>query len=400
MNRVYPLTFTVIFVIVMLSPRIVLAQCPCVGQDTLTQHVIIDTSDAPQALITFQKYNDPSGLTELSCMTIQDTISILSTTMARNKSLSPVANASFFINITAKITGPDITPVPTLGSLVYGPYNMGPFGTTGIPLDSVNMGPDTIMNKKAVNASPSLVTAYKGSGTISDTLQFGGGGSSDAGTSFDYSIRTKYWGAALITFYICPSTVLATSIKNLTAIQNGNIITLQWTTDNEQNNTHYEIQVSQQGKKFTTAGQAEGDPASAGTSTKYQYQYDLDQANVGTLYFRIKRTDASGNVSYSAILTVNPGPNSQGSIGGGNYQTYPNPATNSVVFHFNTAQTGRFLMELINTAGQVIQQKSMTLTGGTEIPMDLYPKPAAGLYFLRTTDLTHDQHYSTKILIN
>jgi len=397
MNRAYSLTAAVCIYISVMLPRITLAQCPCVGADTLTQHVIIDTSDAPKVVFSFQQYNDPTGVMGLTCLTIQDTISVVSSTMARNKSLGPVANADFFININTKITGPDIVGTPTTGSLTYGPINLGPYGTTILPSDSVVLGPDTIINKKAINASPSIATAYKGTGTVSDTLQFGGGGSSDAGTTFDYSIRTKYWGTALITFYLCPNAVLATAIKDFTATQNGNIISLQWLTDNEQNNTHYEIQVSTQGKKFVTAGQAEGDTSSGGLATKYQYQYNLDPANVGVLYFRIQRTDASGKISYSAILTVSPG-DQQGNSG--SYQTYPNPAINTLVFRFNTAQTGRYLMELINTAGQVIQRESTTLTGTNEIRMDLSPKPAKGLYFLRTTDITHDQRYSSKILIN
>jgi hypothetical protein len=201
----------------------------------------------------------------------------------------------------------------------------------------------------------------------------------------------------VITYYTCPPVVLSTSITNFTAIENGSTILLQWESNNEQNNSNYEIQVSTDGKQFNSAGQTESDPATAGSTAKHQYQYNTDQINVGKLYFRIKQTDASGTVTYSTILIVSPGGSGDQSI---SYQTYPNPATNSLVFQFSNNQTGRYLLELINTAGQVVQQKSVTLTGASQIRFDLSPQPVKGLYFMRTRDLTHNQNYVSKVLIN
>ncbi len=49
------------------------------------------------------------------------------------------------------------------------------------------------------------------------------------------------------------------------------------------------------------------------------------------------------------------------------YHTFPNPATNSLLFQFNANQTGQFLLELVNTAGQVVQHKAVTLAGTSQI---------------------------------
>ena len=118
---------------------------------------------------------------------------------------------------------------------------------------------------------------------------------------------------------------------------------------------------------------------------------------MGKLYFRVEETDGTGAVSYSQIVVVDPKNSSANDI---SYQTYPNPATNSLLFQFNSNQTGRYLLELVNTAGQIVQQKAVTLTGTSQIRLDLNPQPVKGLYFLRTADLTRNRSYVSKVFIN
>jgi hypothetical protein len=396
MNRVYPHVLTAFICIVVMLPQAGFAQCGCPHPDTLTQIVPIDTSNAAKSLITFNQYWDPTGLKYLACMTIDDTVTVVSSTLARNKAVGTNDGANFIVTVTVKITGPPNLNAPAFNSIPYGPYDFGASGTTGIPSDSVVMGPDTILNKKAISASPGNTAPYIGTGTISDTLQFGGGASSDAGTSFDYHIRTKYWGVAKISFYICPSTPLATSIEDFTGTINDNSIFLQWITTNQQPNTQYEIQVSTDSKNFYGIAKQEGYASATGTSTKYQYQYNPDPADVGKLYFRIKETDADGKISYSAILLVDPTSSSDGLV---SHRTWPNPASNSIFFQFGSGQTGRFLTELISTSGQVMYKKTVTLTGTNQIRLDLNPQPVKGLYFLRTTDLSHNRQFVNKVFI-
>jgi hypothetical protein len=379
-------------------PRNGLAQCNCVGKDSITQYVSIDTANDPKALITFNKYLDPTGDMYLACMQITDTISIVSSTAARNQATGPITGANFTITVTSKITGPPGINTSKSGTLDYGPFDFGPNGTTGIPADSIVMGPDTIFNKKVTNVSVTNPAPYIGIGTVSDTLTFGGGAFSDAGTSFDYQIRTKYWGSARITFFLCPSIPLATTISNFTASQDGNTVLLQWIANNEQNNDTYEIQISTDGKQYTSIGKTESSIATAGTATKYQYRYNLDQANVGKIYFRIRRTDAEGQMTFSGTLTLTPG--GSGSNGLFVYNTFPNPVSNTLLFRFNSPRTGSYLLELVSASGQVVQRKSAILNAGSDIRMDLNPQPAKGLYFLRTVDMTHSEQYTSKIYIN
>jgi hypothetical protein len=399
MKSVYPLLLTAFACLTLAVPRMAVAQCTCSGGTAatpITQLVTIDTSTASNYYLTFNKWQDTSTNTPheaLTCMTIQDTISVVSSTTAQNTSASGVNSAFFISTSTITLTGPGLSGSPLVATSTNGPYN---FGASGTPTDAVSIGPDTLFNKNANSVTPSNVAPYQGTGTVTDTLTFGGGASSTAGTNFNYSISTKYWGSARVTYYWCPAIALATSLIDFTATPTNNYIILAWTNTNEQINTLYEIQVSTDGQNFTNAGETESNAASAGTAAKYQYQYNLNQTNVGRLYFRIQEKDPDGKLTYSDILIVSP----NGESAGISYHTYPNPATNSLVFQFNSAQTGRYLLELISTSGQVVQQETATLTGSSQIQLDLNPHPAKGLYFLRTTDLTHNQNYLSKVLIN
>ena len=168
----------------------------------------------------------------------------------------------------------------------------------------------------------------------------------------------------------------------------------EWLATNLQNNTNYEVQFSKNGEDFSSIGSVPTDPAAAGTITEYHYQYNLNPTDVGSIYFRIKRIDENGKISYSAVKLINL--QSTGSMG---IQTYPNPIVSSVKVQFDEVQSGHFMLELVNISGQVIEQKAMTLDGTNLIDFALSNHPAKGLYVLRAKDISHNKQFLTKVQV-
>jgi hypothetical protein len=80
-------------------------------------------------------------------------------------------------------------------------------------------------------------------------------------------------------------------------------------------------------------------------------------------------------------------------------QTYPNPVINIVSIQFDEKQSGDFILELVNITGQIIQQKTTTLSGHSFISFSLNSHPPKGLYFLRARDISHNKQYVTKVLV-
>ena len=330
----------------------------------------------------------------LACVGFTDTISGVSTTHVTNTAPDTV-DYKFELDINNDIEGPGgISSTPGF-SITYFDTLAG----NGLPGSSAINGPDSIFASAPDSNGTGNTGAYLGVGSVGFTYTINGGlQTKKGGINYADTIITVYSGSFKLTYFWCPSVSLATTIQNFTAVPDGKAILLQWLSSNQQPNTTYEIQISTDGKNFSNLGAPEGDASSTGTSSEYQYQFNPDPANMGKLYFRVEETDASGKVSYSEIAVVDPG--GTGSADDISYQTYPNPATNSLLFQFNSNQTGRYLLELVNTAGQIVQQKAVTLTGTSQIRLDLNPQPVKGLYFLRTADLTHNRSYVSKVFIN
>lgn len=393
--------FTPIFIITLLMiniPRIAYSQCNCsatVPATPISYYSSFPATNAASTTVNFPQFNPSIGT--LSCVSLNDTVTGVTTTSALNKASSAVTY-KFQLTVANDLEGPAGGGISITNnySRIYGPSTLA---RLGFPGDTITYGPDTIFHNEIGYASTTSSTApYLGTGSVSFTYTLNGGVISlQGGLNYTAGPTTNYWGAFKLTYYWCPSATLSTTIGDFSATPERGAVLLQWLTTNQQPNTQYEIQVSTDGKNFYPAGQTQGDASATGTSAKYQYQYNPDPSHLGKLYFRIEETDPSGKISYSVILIVDPGASGKNNV---SYQTYPNPATNSLQLRFNSIQTGHFLVELVGTSGLVVQKKAVTLTGSDQIRLDLDPHPARGLYFLRTTDLTHEHSYVSKVFIN
>src|SRR5882757_5230248 len=99
MKSGYPFALAISLCVIAMLPRISLAQCNCAGKDSITQYITVDTANGSKALITFQKFLDPTGVMYLACMDITDTISVVSSTLVRNQSTGPIVGANFTISV-------------------------------------------------------------------------------------------------------------------------------------------------------------------------------------------------------------------------------------------------------------------------------------------------------------
>lgn len=414
MKPVYTLMISLCISMAVFTSNDCFAQCTCwtgLPATPTTTSFTLPVTNLPAADLIFNQMDPSVG--DLGCMTFNYTISAQSTVGARNyassTALLPTTNPiysptgrleyMFNLNLSANLAGPGITVVKTYNNTL-GPDSLGAYGQ---PDDTITYGPLSVFNNLSGSRSFSGTAAYLGTGTVDLSYSFSGGlTTAEGGTNFSQKILTNYWGNFSLTYYTCPFRPLATGITNFTAAPSGQGINIQWSADNDLNNTLYEIQVSTDGTNFTNVGQKQNNTVTAGTTAQYQYQYNLNQANVGKLYIRLERTDPSGKVSFSAILEVDMTKDAGMGIEGGQaaFHTYPNPVKDKLVFQFNENQTGTFVLELVNTVGQVMQQKPVVLNGSNQINLDVTGNPAPGLYYLRTKDLTHNKSYLSKILID
>lgn len=372
------------------------AQCLCAQGETPTaiEHlVLLDTTATSSTILTFPKF-DPS-IGTLSCVTLHDTISIVSTLGIRN--IDPDEKTyRFRLTITTALYGATIaSPAMSRDNFfdqVYGPNLLGAGGS---PTDSITYGPDTLYdNFPSYTVNTSNLVPFMGLGNVQFEYEIGGGVASlGGGINFNSSVRTKTWGAFKLTYYWCPQGALASAIKNFSAVKKDNLVKLGWQVDNEEKAGNYEILVSTDGRKFVTAGRVANGQANDGNSTLYNYQYALSQSG-GKLYFRIKQTDASGKAKFSAIRTVSLTENNNGSFG-----IYPNPVVRNVSLQFDRELKGNYKIELVNLLGQAIYNRTMQLNNQSQIQLQLNNPPAAGIYYVRVKSTETNQMFTNKLVI-
>jgi Secretion system C-terminal sorting domain len=409
MKKIYFRTIVALAFIAASFPQNISAQCTCAGGIPATAIIynsILAPTNLPSATITLPQF-DPTTLPgfDLSCVTLFDTLSGVTISGARNlnssTALLPPSNPiysptgrmeyAFLLVVSANVVGPGINQIKSFNQ-DYGPDSLGAYGQ---PDDTITYGPTNLFTNFPSSKASTNVGAYIGTGTVSFSYNILGNLNVTEGSiNFRQQITATYSGKFGLAYYLCPSSPLATTVSYFSALKHDKTVDLQWLAANFQNNTLYEVQFSKNGEDFASIGNIPAGTASAGTISEYHYQYDLNPTDVGSVYFRIKRVEADGHSSYSAVKLINL--ESNGSMG---IQTYPNPVVDLVKVQFANNQQGHFLLELVNISGQVVQQKALTLNGSNQVDFSLSSHPARGMYVLRAKDLSHNKQYITKVQV-
>ncbi|PWT75040.1 MAG: hypothetical protein C5B59_09770 [Bacteroidetes bacterium] len=395
MKRFYLLSIVGLVFIVVFIPQKSFAQCTCTGgvpATPVSYGATIAMTKASSLSFVLPQF-DPS-IGTLTCIRMRDTVSCISTSFALNS--GPDSGAfQFLLTLFSKVNGPGFNTSHTFTRTypyVNGYDTLAPYGMPGY---TRTYGPDVISSNFPGTASFGGNPAYLGTGTVTLTYSISGGlivadGPANDTTSITTTIGGKVW----LTYYWCPAAPLASSINNFSATKKDKHIELQWLAANDQSNVTYEIEYSKDGHEYLPVGTIPSATHAAGTVTQYRYQYFPSVADVGELYFRIKRIDVDGNFSFSMIKVVDL--NSMVQVG---IQTYPNPVVNTIMVQFDQNQNGNYLLELVNITGQVMQQRTALLSGTSITKFDLTSHLPAGVYFLRAKDMKGDRQYVTKVLI-
>jgi hypothetical protein len=135
------------------------------------------------------------------------------------------------------------------------------------------------------------------------------------------------------------SFLLPVELTNLQATAGEKLNYLRWTTASELNNSHFEIERSENSKVWKTIGKVQGN----GTTVETQsYQFIDEQPLAGTNYYRLKQIDFDGNFEFSDIVVVE-----RGAVISSTIKVFPNPSNNWITYQVpnNEAITKVTLMD-------------------------------------------------------
>lgn len=149
---------------------------------------------------------------------------------------------------------------------------------------------------------------------------------------------------------------------------------LSWSTASEQNNSHFVVERSTEGRRFTQIGIVQG----KGNTSEVQHYAFLDSAPSPKGYYRLKQVDFDGKFVYSKTILL------ERKATWREFAVYPSPLrgnTMTLAFESDTQQTQEMDLRIVDVYGKTLfRQSLLTANSNTthEITLENLPK---GIYF-------------------
>lgn len=176
---------------------------------------------------------------------------------------------------------------------------------------------------------------------------------------------------------VFPVTALPVKYQSFDALTSNNTVTLKWMTENELNNSHFEVERSFDGSNFKAIALVNDGQVAASNSKKYTY-YDNSDAllDVNAVYYRLKQYDLNGKYIYSNVLVIR-----MQSVSNVKMQVSPNPFVENLNVRFTAAQSGTAQVQILTINGQKVQTQQATVgKGNNTIQVQGISKLNPGVY--------------------
>jgi len=337
--------------------------------------------NAPLALTgtTFTFYNGSYFSTSYQLDMVSSTVNLYD-----NTSMYSTGSASTEINLSSnsKIAIGNGSKTSNAAFTVSGPA-VDLYDLSGIVVANSN---NMYSNWSDYNTSPAhstnanLAHSYS---TSNSTMNCGGSGQHACASPLLYGPST------LSTMGTVSGNTLPVVLSEFSVQNNGDgKATLSWETKMEANSSQFEIERSADGNAWSTIGTVK---AQGSAALPTDYTYTDDRMLTGSNYYRLKMVDLDGSAVYSEVKVL------QGSMID-HLSFFPNPARDYVNVTLGGTSTSMVTVRLINQAGVVLQEKSVSGGTGTTVTFPLQ-QAASGWYVLYVSS-ADGMHESSKLLIN
>ncbi len=149
---------------------------------------------------------------------------------------------------------------------------------------------------------------------------------------------------------------------------------LYWSTQNELNTSHFDIERSGDGISFKLLGTV----ASKGNNVNTQYYQFADAKPItGTNYYRLKQVDKNGRFTYSNVVTLKAETLNK------LVQLFPNPARNKATVIFYSEKEQDCVVDCFDAAGKLVGHQLVHVQPGVNnLNLDV-SRYAAGTYSIK-----------------
>jgi hypothetical protein len=360
------------------------AKAQCVDGNPPTSKILDTTiyfeTGVTSTNVKFPQFDPETGM--LSCVKLTTTMMGIIDTVAMQNLSNSSQWAKFNYVRSDKMTGPGLTtPLENTFSKQYGSYAVTGFdGNFHSGTDVISIPRDTVLKKsssRTLTDSTDILHFYgKDSVTYNyninvSTLASISGGSSSNLVLTSAMVNFKFEYCA------CAKVALPVGLKNFTVNKSGSqSVNLMWEGENDEYMYSYDIEISRDGKRFTTVATVDRKytPVPA-----YQYSFVATSNESGKYYFRVRQRWQNGYVRFTAVKPVefsNPVFD--------NVSLYPNPSTGSAGIKFINSKGGRMLVQVTTAAGQSLFSKELQVATNDYKAIGTLP---VGMYWVKITDM-------------
>ena len=163
---------------------------------------------------------------------------------------------------------------------------------------------------------------------------------------------------------------------------------LNWATSSEQNNSHFIVERSKDGKSFSALSSAINSKGMNGNSNvKLDYTHTDDVPMKGHNYYRLRQVDIDGHYTYSGTVDVYFGTETFVTM-------YPNPVNTELTVDITTPESSRAQVKIMDATGRVVRTVEMSLQAGSNSTKIDMQSLTDGMYMVSITDqegLNHTQ---------
>jgi len=162
--------------------------------------------------------------------------------------------------------------------------------------------------------------------------------------------------------------------------RSGEVSELRWSTATEQNNSHFVVERSRDGKSFSGLSAAIASKAPNGNS-QIQLDYGFTDAAPyqGHNYYRLQQHDLDGNISYSQVVDLYFGNETMANL-------YPNPVSNLLNVSVTTPKATAAQLKITDATGRTVRVAELPLQAGYNSTQIDLQGLADGIYMVNITN--------------
>jgi hypothetical protein len=172
-------------------------------------------------------------------------------------------------------------------------------------------------------------------------------------------------------------TVLPVQLSHFEAVLRHDQVLLEWRTEQEFNNDHFDVERSNGDGTFHSIGTVAGQ---GNSYSPVDYHFTDAAPLRGINLYRLRQTDIDGRTAYSAVRKID-----NRIMGVQIRQLFPNPGQEEVTLGIVTDSPALLYARIYSIAGKEVFHAQKRMTGGEEFWLLHYARLSPGLYQLVVT---------------